>query len=249
MKEYLDSLLSNPEIEADDFLTTPEWNNYFKGEGGLFASADSADNGSVENIKWVFTAAPVSKLTGEEFAKSEKDLITQVDEFFKSIGGTVERAEFGTIDLTRQGIRASIAHGISRMKAAAFKAVPDVIKHGRIIDHQINWKNRGYDTYVIAAPITIGNVEYIAEVIITQDKDGQRFYLHEVEKKEKAQSAFKTGMDTSAPQASRLIIAKKLAEVNSQNLGDLDTTLYELEQDELEADARQAIDQGMSKED
>ncbi|GMO37037.1 MAG: hypothetical protein Ta2B_16890 [Termitinemataceae bacterium] len=49
VKEYLDSLLSNPEIEADDFLNTPEWNNYFKGEGGLFAGDEgSADNVGVE---------------------------------------------------------------------------------------------------------------------------------------------------------------------------------------------------------
>ncbi|GHT49594.1 hypothetical protein FACS1894102_4450 [Spirochaetia bacterium] len=34
---------------------------------------------------------------------------------------------------------------------------------------------------------------------------------------------------------------------SGDNLSDLDTTLYELEQDELEADARQAIDQGTSK--
>ncbi|GHT49589.1 hypothetical protein FACS1894102_4440 [Spirochaetia bacterium] len=46
VKDYLDSLLSNPDVEA-----TPEWNNYFKGEGGLFAGDEgSADNVGVENI-------------------------------------------------------------------------------------------------------------------------------------------------------------------------------------------------------
>jgi len=155
----------------------------------------------LDDAEWVFNAAPVKQLEGTEFKKSEIDLITQVDKFFKSIGGKVEREDLGTVDLTRQGIRSSIAHGISRAKSIAFMAVPDVIKKGKIIDYQKNWKGRGYDTYVIDAPITIGNIEYIAEVIINQDKDGQRFYLHEVEKKEKAQSAFKTGMDTGAPQA------------------------------------------------
>jgi len=185
----------------------------------------------LKDVEWLFNAKPVKQLEGTEFEKSEIDLITQVDKFFKSIGGKVEREDLGTVDLTRQGIRSSIAHGIGREKSAAFMAVPDVIKYGKIIDYQKNWKGRGYDTYVIDAPITIGNVEYIAEVIINQDKDGQRFYLHEVEKKEKAQSAFKTGMDTSAPQAfeaqgafktgmdtgtpqtSKLIIVKKINSV------------------------------------
>jgi len=188
-----------------------------------------------ENIEWVFTVSPVKCLNGLEFTKSEKDLITQVYEYFKSIGGKVEREDIGIINLTRRGIRASIAHGIGRLKSIAFAAVPDVIKYGRIIDYQKNWKGRGYDTYVIDAPIAIGDIEYIVEVILNKDKDGQRFYLHEVEIKEKTQSAFKTGMDTSALQApqktqnafktatersalqaSKLIITQKLKEINEK---------------------------------
>jgi hypothetical protein len=185
------------------------------------------------NVEWVFNAEPVKQLDGTEFLKSETDLITQVDDFFKNIGGKVEREGLGIVDLTRHGIRDSIAHGIGRLKAAAFMAVPGVIQHGKIIDHQANWKGRGYDTYVIDAPITIGNVEYIAEVIIKQSQSKNNdFYLHEVEIKEKAQSTFKTatersapqalekaqstfktGMDTGAPQASKLIITQKLKEV------------------------------------
>jgi len=185
------------------------------------------------NINWVFNAAPIVRLNGSEFLKSDIDLITQVDKFYKSIGNAVKREGLGTVSLTRRGIRASIAHGIGRLKSIAFTAVPVVIRLGRVIDFQINWKNRGYDTYVIDAPIMIGNIEYITEVIINKDKDGQRFYLHEVETKEKAQSAFKTGMDTSAlqapqkakgafktgmdtsaPQVSKLIITKILKEIN-----------------------------------
>ncbi|GMO48611.1 MAG: hypothetical protein Ta2G_04540 [Termitinemataceae bacterium] len=44
VKEYLDSLLSNPDSEA-----TPEWNNYFKGEGGLFADIDT---NNIESNDW-----------------------------------------------------------------------------------------------------------------------------------------------------------------------------------------------------
>jgi hypothetical protein len=191
------------------------------------------------DIKWVFNAEPVCRLTGKEFAKSEIDLLTQVDEFFKSIGRTVEREGFGIVELNKRSVKNSIGHGIGRAKAAAFKAVPEIIKYGKIIDYQKNWKSRGYSTYVIDAPIKIGVEDYIAEVIIEQSKNKKnKFYLHEVEKKEKAQSAFKTatersapqafmdetqsafktGMVTSAPQVSQLIIAKKIAEVKGKSL-------------------------------
>jgi ComF family protein len=181
-------------------------------------NAEKNTHGSLESaLEWIFSADPVVILSGSEFAKSETDLVTQVAEYFKGIGGMVEREGLGIVDLTRRGVKSSIAHGIGRKKAAAFKAVPEVIKKGKIIDFQLNWKGRGYNTCIIDAPVTIGTTPYIAEVIINQDKDGQRFYVHEVELKEKAQSAFKTGMDTSALRASHLIITRKLADVKKKN--------------------------------
>ena len=169
------------------------------------------------NARGLFNAEPITVLSGEEFKKSEIDLVTQVEEYFKSIGGHIEREGIGVIDLTRQGIRSSIAHGIGREKAAAFKAIPDIIKNGKIIDYQTNWKGRGFNTYVIDAPIKIGSKDYIAEVIIEQNKSKRNeYYLHEVEVKEKAQSAFKTATERSAPQASKLIIAKKLEDVKGK---------------------------------
>ncbi|GHT63411.1 hypothetical protein FACS1894110_01160 [Spirochaetia bacterium] len=164
---------------------------------------------------WLLNAEPISKLTGEEFRKSSINLITQVETYFKSVGGSVERQEIGTIELGRSGIKSSIAHGIGRNKAIAFKAVPEIIKKGKIVDHQTNWKNRGYDTYVINAPIQIGNEEYIGEVIVNHYEANENgYYLHEVEIKSKLRDAFKTGLDTSASEgASTLIIAQKLKEV------------------------------------
>ncbi|MCL2690037.1 MAG: hypothetical protein FWE57_09370 [Chitinispirillia bacterium] len=125
------------------------------------------------NAEWVFNAEPVKKLDGTEFSKSNVDLITQVTDFFKSIGSKVKHSSLGDVELTRQGVKDSLGHGIGREKAAAFMAVPDVIKHGKIIDHQANWKNRGKDRYVTDAPVTIRGVEYIAEVVIEQNLSGK----------------------------------------------------------------------------
>jgi hypothetical protein len=160
-------------------------------------------------------AKAVTSITGEEFKKNpEKDLKTQVEEYFKCIGGKVYREGIGKVLLEKGGIKSSIAHKMGRAKAAAFKAVPDIIKYGITIDRHSNWKNRGYDTEVIDAVINIGIEEYIAEVIINKYPDGRNtYYLHEVEIKRKLQGIIQTGVDTGNPRASRLIIAKKLEKV------------------------------------
>lgn len=41
-----------------------------------------------------------------------------------------------------------ISHGIRQKKVAAFMAVPDVLKHGKIADYQENWTSGGYGTAV-----------------------------------------------------------------------------------------------------
>jgi hypothetical protein len=166
---------------------------------------------------WLLDAEPVSSITGEEFQKSaEKDLVTQVAEFFKEIGGNVDRPGLGTVVLDREGARNSIGHKLGRKKAAAFAAVPEIIKNGKIIDHQTNWKSRGYETYVINAPILIGKEPYIGEVVLVKKAKDTKFYLHEVETQEKLRSgaSVQAGTESGTPLgASKLIIGKKLDEV------------------------------------
>lgn len=66
----------------------------------------------------------------------------------------------------------------------AFAAVPAVIENGKILDVQQNWKNRQYDTFVIAAPVTIKSGKYAGQyvegVVVKRSAQDQSFYLHEV---------------------------------------------------------------------
>ncbi len=146
------------------------------------AKATSAELiGKLRNsIPEISRMKPVAQITGNEFAKGQKSLVQQVGEFFRSLGNKVTRQGFGDVRLDERGVKDSMAHGIGRRKAAAFAAVPHVIQFGQEIDAQTNWKNRGYDTRVFAAPITVGGTEtnYIAAVV-TQGTDN-RYYLHEV---------------------------------------------------------------------
>ncbi|WP_448901261.1 ADP-ribosyltransferase-containing protein [Eubacterium sp.] len=173
------------------------------------------------NIKKVANMESVKNLDGTEFSKSDTDLITQVTDYFNSIGNEV-KSKYGTIKLTRIGVKSSIAHGIGRNKAIAFKAVPDVLKHGEIIDYTENYKNRGYDTAVFSAPFSINNEPfYMAAIVIVDDKVNE-YYLHEVviKKQNEDETPFKTGTSqkTTPSDASSSIytLLEKLQNVNKQ---------------------------------
>ena len=137
----------------------------------------------------------VAKLTGNEFAKSEISLPDMIAAYFSKIGNSVHHALLGDIVLDRRGIKDDIAHGIGRRKAAAFMAIPEVIRNGKIVDIRYDWKNRGYDTVILAAPIKIGTESYLMGVVVNKNVETDRLYVHEVLaiNKEGQQSLFKTG--------------------------------------------------------
>ena len=123
---------------------------------------------------------PVAEMDGSEFPKGSTGLVDQVTEFFKSIGNRAVNPSIGQVTLDRRGAKSSLAHGMGRNKAIAFKAVPDVIRNGKIIDFQADWKGRGYDTVVIAAPVVIKGETFNEGAILIRENRGTSFYLHEV---------------------------------------------------------------------
>lgn len=146
-----------------------------------------------QGIQEVAGMESVAAVQGTEFAKGDVDLVTQVANYFDSLGNTVFNPQLGDVKLSRSGAKSDIAHGIGRKKAAAFAAVPSVLENGRVIDYQQNWKGRRYDTAVVAAPITIGGQDYLAGIVLTRDEKANHFYVHEVLLNEKGTAPFKTG--------------------------------------------------------
>ncbi len=157
--------------------------------------------------------APVANLTGQEFQKDGVRLTDKVSIYFNSIGNVVHNEELGDVILDKDTVKASMSHGIGRLKASAFMAVKDVIENGFIFNRESNWKGRGYDTAVIVAPIKIGGESYTCEVVVKKSDKRNSFYLHEVEIKETLEDMFKTTTEGAISQASKLIIGKHLAEV------------------------------------
>jgi len=188
---------------AEEELSDAEWEQRYRlslptledaeTETDHFAEVKISTEEMDRNIQKVANMRPVAKISGEEFAKGETDLVSQVAEFFVEVGNSAYNAQLGDVVLDRKGIKSDIAHGIGRKKAAAFAAVPDVIKQGLVVDYQKNWKGRGYDTAVVAAPITIGAEEHIAAVVLTRSNQTNRFYVHEVLTTKNGAMPFKTG--------------------------------------------------------
>ena len=113
----------------------------------------------------------------------------------------VTRKGFGDVVIDENGIQDNIAHGLGRAKSITFAAVPDIIKKGKQIDYQNQWKGRNYDTVVFAGPVEVANQKgFVAAVVIKKDTSN-RYYLYEIvdstgnifKIKNGAEKAFKTG--------------------------------------------------------
>jgi hypothetical protein len=152
----------------------------------------------VKNREELPNAAPVAELMGTEFEKSEQNLFEQVSDFFDNIGNNIYNEHLGDIRLSRSGARDDIAHGVGRLKAATFKAVPDVLEKGAIINYAENHKGHKYDTAIIAAPVNVNGKRHYVAAVVRRDKNlsqrnaSQRFYLHEVYTNKKTSELFKS---------------------------------------------------------
>ena len=134
-----------------------------------------------ENKQKISSNGIVSTIKGTEFQGLwGRDLVNAVSDSFAKLDNKVYRKGLGEVTLSRNTVRDSISHGIGEMKAAAFAAVPDVIEKGIAIDMQSNWKNRGYDTYVIGGEVLIGDKITQVGVVLKKGPDYNKFYLHEV---------------------------------------------------------------------
>lgn len=190
-------------------VRTPEFKKWF-GDWEKVATFKDA-------YERIMTMPPVTALTGQEFQKDGVPLTEKVTKLWKEqFNGIAISPELGEVRLDLEGVKSSIGHGIGSLKSAAFACVEDVIRNGIVFDRQENWKGRGYDTAVIAAPVTIKDVEYICKVVVEQRSNRQGFYLHEVEIKKKLEDVFKTSTEGGTPQASRSILALRAEDVKRE---------------------------------
>lgn len=190
-------------------VRTPEFKNWF-GDWEKVARFKAA-------VEKIMTMEPVASISGQEFQPDGRKLTEKVSEYWnEKYQGVAVHPEIGEVKLDVRGVKASIAHGIGGLKAAAFALVHDVIEQGVIVEHAPNWKGRGDDSFVIAAPVTIKGEEYICEVVVMHGETRIGFYLHEVQIKERLRDAFKTGVVTGAsgvPKSILMDVASRVKEI------------------------------------
>ncbi len=123
---------------------------------------------------------PVATVTGDELPREGK-MVDRILGFIERLGGKATRPGFGDVLFSKSRVKNGlIGHGAGRAKIETFAAVPSVIQDGLEIDHQENWKGRGYDTHTFMAPITYrGQLTYLG-VIVTKDSRDGKYYVHEV---------------------------------------------------------------------
>lgn len=106
-----------------------------------------------------------------------------IGNYFNSIGNKAVNPEIGVVELSKRGAKSTVFHGTSSEKLKAVGAIKDVIEKGTIFDFEKNWKNRGYDTYLIAANGTVMGQPRALGVVVKAypgSNMNNKFYLHEV---------------------------------------------------------------------
>ena len=147
------------------------------------AAAVSGGQSSIDAIRDFLCGEPVATLTGHEFEGivGHRAIRDAIYAGYERVNYVARNAQLGEVRLTKSGITDSMAHGFGRAKLSAFAAIPEMIERGLIVQHNANWKGRGYESFVLAAPILIGGEQYCAFVVVNSTKkEGCRFYLHEV---------------------------------------------------------------------
>ena len=126
-----------------------------RGKYSVKVIPDTIQDDIKTNLKDVANMPTVSNVKETEFSKGKIKLVDQVAEFFDDIGNNVYNEMLGDVELSRKGVKDDISHGIGRAKAISFKAIPDIIKNGKIVNYSSNYKGKGHARVVIAAPIEI----------------------------------------------------------------------------------------------
>lgn len=133
-----------------------------------------------ENSVALQTMEPVGHFTGNELGDRSTPLDERVKVFFDSIGNNVYSEQFGDVSLGKSSINSEFRHGMTPVKVVTFAAVPDVIKHGKVI-YTISKNNSGLERIIVAAPVTVGTSaeKMYTAVMLQRDPQTQRLYLHD----------------------------------------------------------------------
>ncbi len=178
-----------------------------------------------ENSVALQNMEPIGHFTGNELGDRSIPLDERVKVFFDSIGNNVYSEQFGDVSLGKSSINSEFRHGMTPVKVVTFAAVPDVIKHGKVI-YTISKNNSGLERIIVAAPVTVGTPaeKMYTAVMLQRDPQTQRLYLHDaITEKEldiRGTEHLKThrGSDTTNSELYTTDILRNALNVNTEKL-------------------------------
>lgn len=133
---------------------------------------------NMEKLKDMKPVADVKYESIKHLNRSEKAKAIMND-YNKKFKGGLERQGFGYIILREDEVTGSLKYLHTDGEFAAFKALPQVLKQGKVIDEHINHKKRSIDTVTIAAPVVINNTSgYMAAAVKVGGKN--RYHVHRI---------------------------------------------------------------------
>ncbi|WP_212645737.1 PLxRFG domain-containing protein [Delftia sp. PE138] len=145
----------------------------------------------------VLQGEPVAVLRGDEAPQGYPLLRAWATKVFKDAGGQAVNPELGAVVLDERAVRDSMAHGMNPFKAAAFAAVPRILERGVVV---AEGRANDVQSYFVSAPVQIKGVDDIVTVLVRQDVNSRRMYLHSVITKENLLKARDSGAGAEAPE-------------------------------------------------
>lgn len=145
----------------------------------------------------VLQGEPVAVLRGDEAPQGYPLLRAWATKVFKDAGGQAVNPELGAVVLDERAVRDSMAHGMNPFKAAAFAAVPRILEQGVVV---AEGRANDVQSYFVSAPVQIKGIDDIVTVLVRQDVNSRRMYLHSVITKENLLKARDSGAGAEAPE-------------------------------------------------
>ena len=127
----------------------------------------------------MWTQDPVATVTGNAFPSKGRhgELVAAVAQKLAA-PREVKHPNLGVVHLTRQGIKSSVAHGLSRLKVECFEALPEVLANGVLV--AVETKDVHVEAAFLAAKVVIRGIECVTVALVKRNESGNWYYLHEV---------------------------------------------------------------------
>ena len=168
---------TRPNIDRTDVVFADGTSVSYFAKNQKNEEADSVKMQLRDHLEEINEMEPVANInyhvTNKMKAKQDaKDL-------YKTKGMSVERQNFGRIEMGDNEVELSSNYANNAAEFAAWMTIPNVLKRGRLISGHSNHKGQGFPTYTFAAPVVINGKRGNIAVVVR--KTGKYHYkMHRI---------------------------------------------------------------------